>query len=128
MLRAIYEGVVFSHKTNIEKLLSEREPPKAIRMAGGAINSPLWVQMFADVLGFPIETVRGVKELGALGCAMAAAVAAGVYSDYSEAAAMVRVNEPVLPDPDRNKIYEAKYEKYTAVIHALDTVWNRFTI
>ena len=129
MLRAVYEGVVYSHKINIEKLLSEREPPKTIRMAGGAINSPLWVQMFADVLGFPIETVRGVKELGALGCAMAAAVAAGVYSDYSKAAAaMVRVNEPVLPDPGRNKIYEAKFEKYTAVSQALDTVWNRFTV
>ena len=41
MLRAVYEGVVFSHKTHIERLLSSRKPPEAIRMAGGACNSEL---------------------------------------------------------------------------------------
>lgn len=34
MLRAVYEGVVFSHKTHIERLLSSRKPPEAIRGAG----------------------------------------------------------------------------------------------
>ena len=129
VLRAVYEGVAFSHKTHIERLLSARKVPSAVRMAGGAVNSPVWVQLFADVLGYPIETVAGVKELGALGCAMAAAIAAGVYKDYNEAAAeMVRVNPPVLPNPEKNKIYEEKYKKYIAVSNALDTVWNRFTI
>ena len=66
MLRAVYEGVAYSHKTHIDNLLSVRSAPKAIRLAGGAANSPLWVQMFADILNFPIETVHGVKELGAL--------------------------------------------------------------
>jgi L-xylulokinase len=129
MLRAIYEGVAFSHKTHIERLLSVREAPKAIRMAGGAVNSPLWVQIFADVLGYPVETVEGVKELGALGCAMAAAVAAGEYADYAEAAkAMVRVNPPVMPDPSASRIYARKFEKYTAIVRALDAVWDSFAV
>lgn len=129
MLRAVYEGVAYSHKTHIERLLSARTAPKCIRLAGGAANSPLWVQIFADVLNFPIETVRGVKELGALGCAMAAAVAAGVYADYTEAAkAMVKVNEPVLPNPEKSKVYQEKYVKYSAVSTAMDTVWEKFTV
>jgi len=129
MLRAIYEGVAYSAKTHIERLLSARPAPAAIRMAGGAVNSPEWVQIFADVLGFPMETVKGVKELGAMGCAMAAAVAAGVYSDYAEAArAMVRVNAPVMPDWDRNRIYQEKYGKYCAVRDALDSVWDTFAV
>ena len=72
MLRAIYEGVAFSHLWHIEKLLAFRNPPETVRMAGGAVNSSVWVQMFADVLNIPIETVS-TKELGAKGCAMAAA-------------------------------------------------------
>jgi L-xylulokinase len=129
MLRAVYEGVAYSHKTHIERLLSARAAPAAIRMAGGATNSALWVQMFADVLGYPIETVQGVSELGALGCAMAAAVAAGVYADYTEAAkAMVRVNPPVLPDPAAARVYAAKYRKYTAICDALDGVWDLFAV
>ena len=129
MLRAIYEGVAYSHKTHIEKLLAAREtPPEAIRLAGGAANSPVWVQMFADVLGFPIETVDA-SELGALGCGMAAAIAAGVYKDYPDAAAhMVHVSGRVEPNPEMVEIYKKKYAKYRAVSAALDTVWGQFEV
>lgn len=128
MLRAIYEGVVYSHRTHIEKLLSSRKPPTAIRMAGGAVNSSVWVQMFADVLGFPIETVDA-KELGALGCGMAAAIAAGVYKDYKEAAEhMVHVSARVYPNAENTAVYQKKYEKYCAISNALDTVWGQFEI
>jgi L-xylulokinase len=129
MLRAVYEGVVYAAKGHIDKLLSIRRPPAAIRLAGGAANSALWVQMFADVLELPIETVTGVKELGALGCAMAAAAAAKVYPGYAEAAkAMVHISPPVLPDKTRSSVYRQKYEKYAAAAEALDTIWNRFEV
>ena len=129
MLRAVYEGVAYSAKSHIDKLLSVREPPQAIRMGGGAVRSPLWVQMFADVLGLPIETVTGVNELGALGCAMSAAVSVGIYKDYSEAAGhMVRISPPVYPDEKKSLIYAEKYRKYNAVKSALDRVWGEFEV
>lgn len=128
MLRAIYEGVAYSHRTHIDKLLSSRSRPKTIRMAGGAVNSRVWVQMFADVLGIPIETVE-VKEIGALGCGMAAAVAAGIYKDYKEAAKhMVHVTQIIKPDYDKTALYQKKYEKYKAISVALDTVWGQFEV
>ena len=97
-------------------------------MAGGAVNSKTWVQMFADALGFPVETVNA-KELGALGSAMAAAIAAGVYKDYKEAAEhMVHVSERIYPNSERTAIYQKKYEKYRAVSKALDTVWGQFEV
>lgn len=129
MLRAVFEGVAYSHKTHVDRLLSVRPAPAAIRMAGGVVNSAVWTQIFADVLGFPLETVAGVTELGALGCAMAAAVTAGVYRDYSEAAqAMVRVNRAVEPDMARHRVYAEKYETYASVSRALETVWDRFAV
>lgn len=129
MIRAVYEGIAYSHKMHIERLLSVRSNPKAIRMGGGAVNSPFWVQMFADVLGYPIEIVRGVKELGALGCAMSAAVAAGIYKNYEEAAqVMVRVEDGAIPDTQRHKVYCEKYKKYKAVLNALDHVWDSFAV
>lgn len=84
--------------------------------------------MFADVLGFPIETVDA-KELGALGCGMAAAIAAGVYRDYRDAAEhMVHVSGRVEPNSEMREIYEKKYQKYRAVSRALDTVWGQFEV
>ena len=98
-------------------------------MAGGAVNSPVWVQMFADVIGCPMETVDGVTELGALGCAMASSVAAGVYSGYEEAVKkMVHINPPVQPNMEAHQIYNEKYRKYTAIVQALDTVWKEFEV
>lgn len=128
MLRAIYEGVAYSHKTHIDRLLSSRDEPECIRMAGGVVNSRVWVQMFADILNMPIETVS-VKELGALGCAMAAAVAAGVYENYEEAAKnMVHISERIFPNVDNVGIYKKKYAKYKKVSGALDTVWSEFAV
>jgi L-xylulokinase len=125
-IRAIYEGVCFSHKTHIDRLLKTRTSPQAIRMAGGAVNSSVWVQMFADVLNIPIETID-VNELGALGCSMAAAIAAGVFKDYAEAvAAMVRIKQRVNPNSARAALYKKKYQKYTAICSALQTVWPLF--
>ena len=87
--------------------------PSAIRLAGGAANSPLWVQMFADVTGLPVEIVK-VKELGALGCAMTAAVAAGLYSDCKDAAKhMVTIGDRVEPNMENHKIYQ-KNMSFTA--------------
>jgi len=125
-IRAIYEGVVFSHKTHIDRLLKTRKPPAAIRMAGGAVNSVVWVQMFADILNIPIETID-VKELGALGCAMSAAIAAGVFKDYAEAVtAMVRIKQRVQPNPARVEIYKKKYKNYTTICSALNNIWHIF--
>lgn len=129
MLRAVFEGVAFSHKVHIDRLLTARQAPSVIRMGGGAANSAVWSQMFADVLNLPIQQVSGVRELGSLGCAMAAGVAAGIYTDYSQAAqSMVRMGTPILPDPDRHAIYQAKFETYQAISSALDTIWDRFIV
>ncbi|MDR0909899.1 MAG: carbohydrate kinase [Spirochaetaceae bacterium] len=129
MLRSVYEGAAYSAKQHIDKLLSVRDRPKALRMAGGAANSPLWVQMFADILNLPIETVTGVSELGALGAAMSSAVAAGLFKDYHEACtAMVRIGKAVEPDKSKVGIYADKYAKYDAVCGALDTIWDKFEV
>ncbi len=119
MLRAIFEGVCFSHLHHIEALLAHRDPPDAIRMAGGATNSDVWVQMFADVVGTPIEVVK-TKEPGALGCAMAAAIAAGVYPDYQTAAEhMTKVSGAIYPNKENTEIYQRKYARFCRLIALL---------
>lgn len=125
LLRAVFEGVVYSAKTHLDKLLKVRSRPSAIRLAGGIVNSPVWVQIFADITGFPIECVAGVQELGALGAAMSAAVAGGIFADYESAAEhMVTISQPVYPNKERHQIYQKKYQKYCNIVNALETVWE----
>lgn len=124
--RAVLEGVVFCHKVHIEKLLQNRESTNAVRLAGGAAKSPLWAQLFADVLELPIELIEA-DELGALGCAMAAAVAAGAYADFKDAAkAMVKVKRRVEPNPAAFPAYRRKYALYKQVSGSLENCWKSF--
>ncbi|MFP3156194.1 carbohydrate kinase [Lachnospiraceae bacterium ZAX-1] len=128
ILRAVYEGVAYSHKVHIDRLLSSRKKPTFIRMAGGAVNSNVWVQMFADILDIPIRTIEA-KELGALGCAMAATVAAKVYKDYKDAAKhMVHLADEIYPNQESVSIYKKKYQKYRKISDALDLIWDEFTV
>lgn len=125
ILRAVYEGIIFSHKTHINKLLINNKDIEVIRFAGGAAKSRVWPQMFADALGIPIEIID-TEELGALGCAMAAAVAAGEYRDLAYAAKeMVCVKRRIEPDPSKKDVYEKKFEDYCMVVSTLDKTWER---
>jgi len=124
--RAVFEGIVFCHMVHIEKLLMNRSKPKAVRLAGGAANSKVWVQIFADVLNLPIEIID-TKELGALGCAMAAGVAAGVFKDLKEAAKkIVRIKERVEPIKENVEIYKSKFQLYKETAESLDSLWKKF--
>ena len=126
MLRAVYEGIVFSHYTHVRKLLANREKPASVRLSGGAANSDVWVQIFADVLQIPIDVV-GDKELGAQGAAMAAGIAAGIYQDYPDAIAKsVKITKTVQPRKEYAEIYAEKYANYRKVIESLSGAWECF--
>lgn len=128
MARAIYEGVVFSHATHIQKLLKTRIPPASIRLAGGAAKSDVWVQMFADILQIPVEVVAN-GELGAQGAAMAAGIAVGLYRDYQEAVRRtVTITKRVMPRPQYRLIYEKKYAAYQTIVKCLTDIWEHLSM
>lgn len=126
MLRAVYEGIVFSHLTHVKKLLRNREVPESIRLSGGAANSDVWVQIFADALQIPIDVIED-KELGAQGAAIAAGIAAGIYKDYNDGIEKtVKITKTVQPRPEYKEIYEKKYQTYRRVIEGLSGIWECF--
>ncbi|MBO5460944.1 MAG: carbohydrate kinase [Ruminococcus sp.] len=126
MLRAVYEGIVFSHLTHVKKLLRNREVPQSIRLSGGAANSDVWVQIFADALQIPIDVIED-KELGAQGAAIAAGIAAGIYKDYNDGISRtVTITKQVQPRVEYKEIYEKKYQTYRRVIEGLSGVWECF--
>ncbi len=123
VVRAIYEGVVFGHRAHVDRLLRHRGPFQSIRLTGGAARSRPWVQVFADCFQMPVEVPAG-EELGALGAAMCAGVAAGVFHDWQEAvAAMVRLDRVQEPDQALAAVYAGKYARYQKVIAALGPAW-----
>ncbi len=122
--RAVYEGVVFGHRTHLDRLLKFRAMPERIRASGGAARSDVWMQIVADACQVPVEIPEGT-ELGALGAAICAAVALGWYADYRSAcAAMVRVSRRFEPNPALAATYDAKYARYRRLLEAMDPAWS----
>lgn len=124
MARAVYEGIVFSHRWHFDRLMLSRKAPNGhIRLAGGAANSAIWAQMFADVMGVPVDTVPCV-ETGALGCCIAVAVAIGDYKDMQTALErMCAKHEAFIPDRAAHEAYERKYQMYLKAIECLRPLW-----
>ncbi|MGA9350586.1 MAG: FGGY family carbohydrate kinase [Anaerolineae bacterium] len=112
ILKGILEGTTFDLKECIESL-----PPTGIeivdfRVVGGGSKSDAWIQICADILGWPF--VRpGITEAGALGAAIIAGVGDGVFSSFEAGVeAMVRLERTFEPDPQRQKLYESRFEMY----------------
>lgn len=124
LIRAIYEGICFSHRYHIEKIEKLQDRPDAVRIAGGAARSRVWVQMFADVLNMPME-VTGASELGTLGAAMCAGVGIGLFPDFDIAVEhMVKLVRRVEPDASKTDLYTKKYLRYKKAIASLDGFWD----
>lgn len=123
-IKAVFEGVAFSHKYHTEKLLSARGDRPVVRLSGGVANSFPWVQIFADVLNLSIETVD-VKEAGTLGCAMCISVATGDKDSFETAFnSWISVKQRIEPITENVKIYNSRYKIYTKILNALDPVWE----
>ena len=100
-------------------------PSRVRRLTGGGTRSPLWTQLFADVLGTPVS-VGDAPEASVLGAALCAAVGGGLHPSVAEAAdRAVRVARTFEPDPPTARRLAAAYERWLALADALGPSWRR---
>ena len=124
MLRALFEGVCFEHRRHIEVLRGAGLRVDRAVMSGGGSRSPHWPQMMADVLEIPL-TVAEARETGALGAAIGATVAIGLYGSYEEAvASMTRSLRNFQPSTERTEHFRRRYGLYTALIDQMRDFWS----
>jgi L-ribulokinase len=117
MYRALVEAACFGAKAIVDRFRSEGVPVKGLIGLGGvAKKSPYICQLLTDTIGLPLRIARS-EQTCALGAAMFAATAAGIYSNVESAmAAMGRGFETTYhPRNEFHNIYEEKYRRYTAV-------------
>ena len=117
--RALLEAVAFMLKRNLDLLEGLGIPVHAIRSLGGGARSPLWLQIKADVLQKPVQTMA-VEEAACLGAAMLGAHAVGVYPDLDQAvASMLQTKAVIQPNPTHAAIYQQQYARYVELYDRL---------
>jgi L-ribulokinase len=114
IFRAIVESTCFGARAIVDRFLEEGIPVKGLIGLGGvARKSPFIMQMLADIIGMPIRIHRS-EQTCAMGAAMFAATAAGLYEKVEDAMQAMGqgFDREYFPDPDKKKIYDDRYEKY----------------
>lgn len=114
IFKALVEAACFGSKAIIDCFEKQQVQIKGIIALGGiAHKSPYVVQTMADTLQKPIRISRSTQSC-ALGAAMFAAVAVGIYPTIE--AAMQAMNQgfekEYLPDPSKAGYYDNRYERY----------------
>jgi len=123
MFQAIVEGI--THEMTL--MLSRLEEPGGtqidiIRACGGPAKSPKWLQLKADISGKTVEA-PAVEEASALGAALLAGVATGVYSSYAEAInAAVKIKATYRPRTAIHQKYKQQHETYKHLVKTLTPV------
>lgn len=117
IFRAIVESTCFGAKSIVERFVQEGIPVKGLIGLGGvARKSDYIMQMMADVLNMPIRIHRS-EQTCALGAAMFAATAAGIFPKVEEAMAAMGpgFDKTFSPDHSRSKEYAKRFMKYKAL-------------
>jgi L-ribulokinase len=114
LYRALVEAAAFGARAIVQRFREEGIAIESVYAVGGvARKSSLVMQTLADVLGMPIQ-VRKSDQAVALGAAMFAALAAGLYPDIpaAQGALCPAVEKTYLPNPARLGIYDTLYRRY----------------
>ncbi len=117
VFKALVEATAFGARRIVERFESEGVPIRQVIGIGGVSKkSPFVMQTLSNVLNMPIKIVRS-EQACALGAAICAATAAGLYSSISEAqkAMSSGFEETFMPDATKTEVYGSLYNRYLAL-------------
>ncbi|MDH4089753.1 MAG: ribulokinase [Cyclobacteriaceae bacterium] len=123
LFKAWVEATCFGAKAIVDRFNDEGVPVKGLIGLGGvARKSPYIMQVMADVMNMPIR-IHKSEQTCALGAAMFAATAAGLYSKVEDAMEAMGqgFDMEYKPDPLASAIYSKRYEKYKTLGAFIET-------
>lgn len=117
IFKALVEATCFGAKAIVDRFNSEGVPVKGLIGLGGvARKSPYIMQVMADVMDMPIR-IHSSEQTCAVGAAMFAATAAGIYTKVEDAMAAMGTGFDAEYHPNKANVgvYGKRYERYKAL-------------
>jgi len=117
IFRALVEATAFGSKKIFDRFIDEGVKIESVIAIGGvAKKSPFVMQVLADVMNVPIKVAKS-DQACALGTAMAAAVAAGIYKNIAEAQKAMgngfeKEYKPIAANVEKYKNLFSMYNKF----------------
>jgi len=113
MVRAVYEGVALNARWLWQYVskFSPKQKDKPMTITGGGANSAVWCQIFADVLGCPIQQAQDPSLANAKGAAMIALDGLGLAT-FVEMSATMSYQNVFYPDPKNQLVYNRLFKVF----------------
>jgi L-ribulokinase len=111
---ALVEATCFGAKAIVDRFIDEGIPVKGLIGLGGvAKKSPFIMQIMADVMNMPIR-IHKSEQTCALGAAMFAATAAGIYPKVEDAMEAMGSGFDTAYNPNKKRVafFKRRYKKY----------------
>ena len=121
LLRAFFENVAYAIRGNCEQISSvSGRPLDRLWVSGGMTRSPTLLRLVATTLGVPLS-VAEVPESASLGCAVLAAVSAGLYPSVPAAAAAMVRTRSVEPELELTDAFVERYRRWRELYASLQS-------
>lgn len=129
MLRAVLESTAYNLRWCYESMEKDYgQATEAVRILGGGTKSRVWMQMFADIWGRPIEVVKDSQIAGAMGAAYIGAIGLGVERGFDGCKRWSKVAKTYYPNPEHTEFYQECFERYKGsyeMVKGEYQSWNR---
>lgn len=115
LFHAFEEAVCYALRNSMEQIGTNLGD--YIIIAGGVTHSPQWVQMFADVTGYPVRIPKNNAEAG-----LGDAIMAGLTTHQLKLSQVKQwqvLGQPVKPNPKNHQIYNKYYQLYKDLYQSL---------
>ncbi len=125
LVRSVLEGVALNARwmqAAVERFCRRRLEP--ITFIGGGARSPLWCQIFADVLGREIRAAADPVHANVRGAAFLAGLALGELT-VEEIPARVAIAATYTPDPANAGVYDDLYAAFVKLYKATKPIYAR---
>lgn len=122
IFRALVEATAYGSRAIVERFRDEGVAIKEVVALGGiAQKSPFVMQITSDVLNMPIKVATS-EQTCALGAAMFAAVAAGIYDSVAAAQGKMGsgFSRTYTPNDANARVYDGLYKKYLKLGQTLE--------
>jgi len=119
LVRAILESQTYELRINLETFNRAGISIKELNAVGGGAKSHRWLQIKADILQNPVNTLK-VKEAACLGAAILAGTASGIYSSIDQGVETTIFRENTYyPQKELSERYNHNYMIYKKIYPSL---------
>lgn len=125
LTRAVLEGIAFNLYTGLLAFTENGTAITAVDAIGGAANSPLLLQIFANVWGLPVTRRNLVDEATAVGAAVVGGVGVGIFDTFDVAARISTALATHTPRTTEHEQYSHAYALFMEAYRRLEPWFDK---